>query len=60
MIVLNVLAVVLQTVKALNDRYETVFYCFETASVAVFSVEYILQVDLGRQLLALREERRRL
>jgi voltage-gated potassium channel len=44
LIVLNVVAVILQTVKSLNDGYEAAFYYFEMASVAVFSVEYILRL----------------
>jgi voltage-gated potassium channel len=44
LIVLNVVAVILQTVKSLNDSYEAVFYYFEMASVAIFSVEYILRL----------------
>jgi voltage-gated potassium channel len=44
LIVLNVVAVVLQTVKSLDDRYEGVFYYFEMASVAVFTLEYILRL----------------
>jgi voltage-gated potassium channel len=44
LIVLNVIAVILQTVNSLNDRYESAFYYFEMGSVAVFSVEYILRL----------------
>jgi voltage-gated potassium channel len=44
LIVLNVLAVILQTVNSLDQRYEAVFYYFEMVSVAIFSVEYILRI----------------
>ncbi|OFW60687.1 MAG: potassium channel protein [Actinobacteria bacterium RBG_16_64_13] len=43
LIVLNVMAVILQTVKSLNDSYEAVFYYFEMASVIIFSVEYLFR-----------------
>lgn len=44
LIILNVLAVILQTVEALSTRYEAAFYYFEMASVVVFSVEYLLRL----------------
>ncbi len=44
LIVLNVVAVILQTVQSLNDRYEPVFYYFEMASVAIFTAEYLLRL----------------
>jgi voltage-gated potassium channel len=44
LIVLNVVAVILQTVQSLSDRYEPSFYYFEMVSVAIFTVEYLLRV----------------
>ncbi|MCE5252882.1 MAG: ion transporter [Actinomycetia bacterium] len=44
LIILNVIAVILQTVKWLNDNYGSAFYYFELASVVVFSVEYVLRL----------------
>ncbi len=44
LIVLNVIAVVLETVNWLYVRYATVFHVFDLFSVAVFSVEYVLRL----------------
>lgn len=44
LIVLNVLAVVLETVDWIYLRYSTIFDAFELFSVSVFSVEYILRI----------------
>lgn len=44
LIVLNVLAVILETVEDLSLQYGHLFAAFETFSVAVFSVEYILRL----------------
>lgn len=44
LIVLNVLAVVLETVDWLYARYSLLFYALELFSVSVFTVEYILRV----------------
>lgn len=44
LIVLNVIAVVLETVKPIHDKYETFFYYFDMVSVVIFSVEYVLRV----------------
>jgi len=44
LIILNVLAVILETVNSLSSRYSGYFRTFEVFSVAVFSVEYILRV----------------
>ena len=44
LISLNVLAVMLESVKALNDVWGDYFNAFEIFSVAVFSVEYVLRV----------------
>ena len=43
LISLNVLAVVLETVKYLNASYGWLFHAFDVFSVAVFTVEYILR-----------------
>ncbi|MDD4653085.1 MAG: ion transporter [Methanothrix sp.] len=43
LISLNVLAVVLETVKWLNASYGWLFHAFDVFSVAVFTVEYILR-----------------
>ncbi|HLT47269.1 MAG TPA: ion transporter [Rubricoccaceae bacterium] len=44
LIALNVLAVVAETVEAVRVRYAAGLAAFEVASVAVFSVEYVLRV----------------
>ena len=44
LIVLNVGAVVLETVESIYNSYAFIFNAFEIFSVAVFSLEYILRV----------------
>jgi voltage-gated potassium channel len=44
LIMLNVIAVVLETVKSIYTPYAHFFYALDVFSVAVFSVEYILRV----------------
>lgn len=44
LIVLNVVAVILETVKPIHDKYETFFHYFDLISVIIFSVEYVLRV----------------
>ena len=44
LIVANGLAVMLETVKFLQERYSDIFYGFEVFSVTVFSIEYLLRV----------------
>jgi len=44
LIFLNVVAVVIGTVKLVEGRYETILYRFELFSVAVFSIEYLARV----------------
>jgi voltage-gated potassium channel len=44
LIVLNVIAVVLETVNWIYIRYATFFHIFDLFSVAIFSVEYVLRV----------------
>src|SRR4051812_26647994 len=44
LIVLNTLAVTLETVDSINERYNTLFNNFETFSVVIFTVEFILRL----------------
>ena len=44
LIFLNVLAVILETVQALEENYGTLFFQFEIFSVTIFTVEYLLRV----------------
>jgi voltage-gated potassium channel len=44
LIVMNVLAVILSTVKSLQDTYGPLFFWFEVFSVAVFSIEYLIRL----------------
>lgn len=44
LILLNVVAVVLESVASLASRYAAIFSAFELLSVAVFSVEYVARV----------------
>lgn len=44
LILINVLAVVLETVDSLNEKYGNVFYAIEIVSVAIFTIEYILRL----------------
>ena len=44
LIILNVTAVMLETVPTLHPRYDDFFYYFELVSVIIFTVEYILRV----------------
>jgi voltage-gated potassium channel len=44
LITLNVVAVVLQSVAAIQARFAALFFAFEAASVAVFSLEYLARV----------------
>lgn len=44
LIILNVVAVMLETIKSVHDRYEDFFLYFEWISVGIFSVEYVLRV----------------
>jgi len=44
LIILNVIAVILETVSWIYSRYAPVFHAFDVFSVGVFSVEYILRV----------------
>lgn len=44
LIVLNVLAVIFETVQAIEARYHLAFETFEIFSVSVFTIEYLLRV----------------
>src|SRR5688500_3940966 len=44
LIVLNVAAVMLETVASLEQRYHHVFTAFEIFSVVVFTIEYLLRL----------------
>lgn len=44
LIILNVIAVMLETVTALHDQYKTFFYYFDLVSVIIFTIEYVLRV----------------
>ena len=44
LIVLNVLAVILETVESLRSQYELVFLYFEIFSVVIFTLEYIIRL----------------
>ncbi len=43
-IVINILAVILETVKSFADRYHEIFHWIEIVSVSIFVVEYALRV----------------
>ncbi len=44
LIVLSVIAIVLESVQSINEKYYTLFYYFEIFAVSIFSLEYILRV----------------
>ena len=44
LIVTNIIAVILETVKDIHDRYETFFWYFDMISVYIFTIEYVLRV----------------
>ena len=44
LIILNVVAIILESFKDLNATYRYEFYCFEVFSVVVFTVEYLLRL----------------
>lgn len=44
LILLNVVAVMLETVEHIHERYATFFYYFDVVSVIIFTVEYVLRV----------------
>lgn len=44
LIILNVIAVIIETVKPIHDRYHEFFYYFDLFSVSIFTLEYVLRV----------------
>jgi voltage-gated potassium channel len=44
LILLSIVAVVLESVKSLESRYNKAFFAFEAFTVIIFSVEYVLRV----------------
>ena len=44
LIILNVIAVMLETVKPLHDKYENLFHYFDLVSVIIFTIEYVLRL----------------
>lgn len=44
LIILNVIAVMLETVQPIYEDYQSFFHVFDTFSIVVFSVEYLLRV----------------
>ena len=52
LVVANVVAIILESVQSLHDEYAQFFHVFDTFSVIVFSVEYVLRVwSYGRKYL---------
>jgi len=43
-VVLNVIAIILESVHELHEAYETYFHIFDVASVMIFTLEYMLRV----------------
>lgn len=44
LIFLNIVAILLESVKAINDEYASLFQAFETFSVTIFTIEYGLRI----------------
>jgi voltage-gated potassium channel len=44
LIVLNVLAVIIETVEPIHNKYADFFYYFDLVSVIIFTIEYVLRV----------------
>jgi voltage-gated potassium channel len=44
LIILNVLAVIVETIEPIHKKYQTFFYYFDLVSVIIFTVEYVLRV----------------
>lgn len=44
LILLSVLAIILESVQSINDKFIHIFYWFEIISITIFSIEYILRV----------------
>lgn len=50
LIILNVIAVVLESIETLSIAHGPIFHAFDLASVAVFSVEYLVRVWIAVEL----------
>ncbi|MEP5339192.1 MAG: ion transporter [Algibacter sp.] len=44
LIILNILALILESYEEINSKYSHLFYYFEIFSVAVFTVEYVIRI----------------
>jgi len=44
LIILNVVAVIVETIKSIHDQYRHFFYYFDLISVSIFTLEYVLRV----------------
>ena len=44
LIILNVVAVIIETVDSIHNKYKNFFYYFDLVSVIIFTIEYILRV----------------
>ena len=44
LILLNVLAVTLESITAIEARFATYFYFFEICSISIFSIEYVMRI----------------
>lgn len=44
LIILNVIAVIIETIQPLHDKYKDFFYYFDLISVIIFTIEYVLRV----------------
>jgi voltage-gated potassium channel len=49
LIALNIIAVILETVDSIHDKFATLFYYFDLVSVIIFSIEYVLRVWSSNQ-----------
>lgn len=49
LIILNVIAVILETVETLQLKYGDFFYYFDLVSAIIFTIEYILRVWSSNQ-----------
>ena len=44
LILLNIMAVCLESVEHIGNKYENIFYYFEMFSVLIFGIEYLLRI----------------
>jgi voltage-gated potassium channel len=44
LIILNIVAVIMDSYQSINNKYFFEFYYFETFSICIFTIEYILRV----------------